>query len=561
MAAKKVTKEDFVCKAEEKFGKLYGYSNEYEDFQKPMKMVCPIHDVFEQSPRNHLRSKGCPKCNVKEKKNFEMFQKEVSAKYGNTITVKEENYIGFQDYVTANCDKHGDFKIMAYNLLRNNGCQKCSIESTNEFNTKSHEDFVKEAKEVHGDFYLYPNKYNGANTKIDIECPIHKTFSQSPSNHIRGNGCPKCGVLKQSDKVKLTLENFISRANIKHNGFYNYDNVHKFANTNEKVNIMCPLHGIFPQHVGAHIRGYNCPKCAIKNSKPELDLCELIESCGLTVVHNDYTIIKPQQLDIVIPELKIAIEYNGLIYHREGLVKTTSYGGGKYRNYHLNKTKIANLAGYKLIHIFEDEWLLKKDIVKSKILHLLGKSEGIKIGARSCTIQKINSKTSKEFLNKYHIQGEDNAAIRYGSFYIDELVGVMTFLKSKDDSHNLNRFATNSKFICVGLASKHLAHFIREHKPSKIITFADRRFTLDSENNLYVQLGFKLVETQKPTYHYYNVETKQLKRINRQHLMKHKILKNHPNLDATKTEQQLAVELGYDKIWDCGNFKYELCVI
>jgi hypothetical protein len=160
-------------------------------------------------------------------------------------------------------------------------------------------------------------------------------------------------------------------------------------------------------------------------------------------------------------------------------------------------------------------------------------------------------------LDKYHIQGGDKTALRYGAFFNGSLVAVMTFLSS-EDGYSLNRFATNTDFVITGIASRLLKSFVVEYKPPCIKTFADRRWTLDVNNNLYTKLGFALVEIQPPVFHYVSSDDNYSVRYNRQQFMKFKILKKFPELDPSKTGAELMVELGFDRIWDCGNFKFLL---
>lgn len=550
------TKEQFLVEAKEIFGDTYEYIGEYIGFQKPMEIKCKKCGVFSQSPRNHLRSKGCPKCNNKKKKSFEVFYSEVKYKHGEKYTVNKGDFKGLQENVLVTCKKHGLFSIKAYNLLRAIGCKACAKESEKQKKIKNTNTFIQESIEIHGVFYIYPDEYMGANKKINIECPIHGIFSQTPSNHIRGRGCPKCGDIKTREKTKNTLEYFKHICNETHNYYYSYSKIKKYTNNKQHVEILCPKHGSFKQLAYIHMRGSGCPKCSAKISQPEIDICNLLSFYEVEYYTSDRKILNGLELDIVIPSKKIAIEYHGLMFHREGLI-SGGIGGVKDKHYHLNKTKLANEKGYKLIQIFEDEWINKKSIVKSKLKHILGVSESKKIYARKTQIRVIDSKTSKDFLNTNHIQSGDSARIRYGAFYNGELVGVMTFVKSKDKVYKLNRYATNSKYRCIGLASKLLTHFTRNNKVSKVITFADKRWTLSPEANLYTTIGFKLVGHTKPAYHYYNLNTQEIRRYNRQMFMKHKILKKHPDFSNEMTEKQMMIKLGYDRIWDCGNFKFE----
>jgi hypothetical protein len=294
-------------------------------------------------------------------------------------------------------------------------------------------------------------------------------------------------------------------------------------------------------------------------SKGETEIKEFIEGLGFTTNKGkNRKLIDGKEIDLVIEDTNICIEYNGLFYHTEKMGKSSSY--------HLNKTIGCNQIGYKLIHIFEDEWILNKELVKSKLKHLLKVNSGTKIGGRNVTIKKINLEDKTFFLNNNHIQGTDKSDIYYGGYYNNELVGVMTFNKNRNMTKNndgefeLSRYSTKQNYIIRGLASKFLKFFINEHNPKSIISFADRRWTTDSNNNLYTNLGFRLASVTKPTYYYYNSKINKYKRFHKFGFGKNNLKKRFPDLDHSKTEKELTSELGYDRIWDCGLFKYQLSV-
>jgi ribosomal protein S18 acetylase RimI-like enzyme len=293
-------------------------------------------------------------------------------------------------------------------------------------------------------------------------------------------------------------------------------------------------------------------------SKSEIEIKNFIESLGFEVEKNrNRQILNGKEIDIMIPEINLAIEYNGLYYHTEKM--------GKNSRYHLNKTTECNKIGYKLIHIFEDEWLNNKELIKNKLSHLCGKNTNQLIGARKCKISIISQKEKNEFLDTYHIQGKDKSKISFGAYYNDELVAVMTFdnkrnmsNKCDDNSYELTRFATNINYRIPGVGDKLLKYFIKEYSPSSIISFGDIRWVLDANNNFYTKLGFKLVNILRPDYRYYNSKIHKHKRLHKFGFGKNNLKKRYPHLDFSKTEKQLMTELGYDRIWDCGLFKFEL---
>lgn len=292
-------------------------------------------------------------------------------------------------------------------------------------------------------------------------------------------------------------------------------------------------------------------------SQGEIEIKEFIQNLGFDVDKSkNRKLLNGKEIDLIIPSLRLAIEYNGLYYHTEKM--------GKLSSYHLNKTIECHNIGYNLIHIFEDEWILKKDLVKNKIKHLLRINDGIKIGARQTEIKKIDFKEKSLFLNNNHIQGNDASTISYGSYFKNILVGVMTFnnnrnmTKSNEGEYELTRFAIKQDYRVNGLASKFIKKFIDDYSPKKIISFADRRWTPDGSNNLYTSVGFKLSGIIKPGYSYYNSKVDRYKRFHKFGFGKNALKRKFPNLDFNKTEKELTTELGYDRIWDCGLFKYEL---
>lgn len=293
--------------------------------------------------------------------------------------------------------------------------------------------------------------------------------------------------------------------------------------------------------------GYQiCDYCFPKISNPsnqELELYNYIKTLtNKQIILNNRTILKnKQELDIVIPDLNLAFEYNGLYSHSEL--------SGKDKNYHLEKTNRAKSAGYKLIHIFSDEWIYKQNIVKSKLNYLLN-SITQKIYARNCTIKEINSKECNTFLNKYHLQGSGRSNLRYGLFYNNELISVITFSKtniSRKQNKNiweLNRFCTKNNIIIIGGFSKLFKQVIKINNIDKIISYVDKRWS--NENNIYNKIGFKKLKDTPPNYWYTNY----YKRFHRYSLRKNS--KDTPQL----TEWENRKLQGWDRVWDCGNLKY-----
>ena len=121
--------------------------------------------------------------------------------------------------------------------------------------------FIEKAKKVHGDKYDYSKvHYVDATTKVCIICPIHGEFWMTPANHLNGQGCKKCGVLKRANERKMTKDEFIILATKKHNGKFDYSKV-EYVNCDTPVCIICPIHGEFWQTPYHHLHDNSCPKC------------------------------------------------------------------------------------------------------------------------------------------------------------------------------------------------------------------------------------------------------------------------------------------------------------
>ena len=285
-----------------------------------------------------------------------------------------------------------------------------------------------------------------------------------------------------------------------------------------------------------------CPTCnsGLKSVK-ECDLGEWL-SQFVEIERSDRSVIAPKEIDIIVPSKKIGIEYDGLYWHSHKIL-----GDSKY---HLNKTLAANEKGYRLIHVFEDEWIYKQSIVKNRLKHILGVS-CISVYGRKCEIREVNKELSDKFLEKYHIQGTCPSSVRLGLFYKNRLVALMTFGKprfNKQYEWELLRYCTMGSVNVVGGASKLMSYF-DEHYDGSIISYSDRRW---GDGELYFKLGFRHSHDTEPNYWY----IKNQERYNRMKFQKHKLPQLLENFDPTKSESENMKEHGYNKVYDCGNRVY-----
>ena len=489
--------------------------------------------------------------------NIEGFIKRSNVIHHNKYDYSKVEYVNSSTKVCIICPEHGEFWQTPNKHMSGRGCPKCANIARKNKKTFTYDIFEKKCNEIHNGKYLYHQDYTNYSTKVKITCPIHGDFYQSPNHHLCGQGCPKCGIEKVHDTQRFTTEEFIIKAKEIHGDKYDY-NKSLYVNYKTPISIICHKkgnnnieHGEFLQTPDAHLNGHGCPKCGNQISDAEKEIiCFIEKECGLKCNNHDRTIISPYELDIYIPEKKIAIEYDGLIWHSEKF--------GKDKNYHLMKTELCEKQGIRLIHIFEDEWIEHEEIVKSKLKHILGCDMDLpKIFARKCIIKEIDNQIAKSFLEKNHIQGFARSSVYLGCFCYDELVGVMTFKREikNSDKWELTRFASAINRHCIGVGGKLFKYFVKNYNPTEVKSFADRRWSTTLKDNLYIKLGFIVDNVLKPDYHYVVGDN----RLHKFGFRKQILLKKYPNSGLTEdmTEHEICQKLGFQRIYDCGLIKYK----
>ena len=190
---KKKTKEEFIAKAKLVHGDKYDYSKvEYVGALTKVCIICPKHGEFCQEANSHLRGQGCPKCKSKKQTcTTDEFIAKAKKIHGDKYDYSKVNYVNNYTKVCIICHEHGEFWQTPGAHLRGQGCPKCKSKKQ----TCTTDEFIAKAKKIHGDKYDYSKvEYVNRKTKVCIICPKHGEFWQTPSAHLRGQGCPKCGI-------------------------------------------------------------------------------------------------------------------------------------------------------------------------------------------------------------------------------------------------------------------------------------------------------------------------------------------------------------------------------
>ena len=299
-------------------------------------------------------------------------------------------------------------------------------------------------------------------------------------------------------------------------------------------------------------------------SMPEEEIIEFIKSIDpeAKIISNTKQVITPKELDIYLPDYKLAIEYNGLMFHSQGYSKFSIFHRpDNNKNIHLNKTKACEAKDIQLLHIFENEWLdpSLKIKWKSVIMNKMHKNR-IRLMARKGTLRKLITpkeiKLSSSFFEENHLQGSKAlGGYRYGLFFEGELLSCMTFGQSrfhKEKTFELIRFANKKGVTVMGAASKLFKAFIRDQKPPMVVSYANRRW---SDGGLYKTLGFDLSHIAAPNYFYFKPGENIL--MSRNIYQKHKLSKKLDNFDPDLTEQENCFNHGLRRIFDSGNYVFK----
>ena len=260
----KLSKDEFIRRAKEIHGDKYDYSKtNYIGSENPLTITCPEHGDFEIKPTYHINDKlGCPKERKVYKLTTKDFIERAQEKHGDKYDYSKTNYKNQKTPVIISCPRHGEFKQLPDGHINGTGCQKCGRELSDSRRFSNTDEFIKKAREVHGDTYDYGNtNYVSAKKKVKITCPIHGDFLQQPNIHLSGGGCPDCGIQRMKDSQRFTTDDFIKRAKEVHGDYYDYSNVN-YINSGTKVQIVCPIHGVFQMAPRKHVNTkQGCPEC------------------------------------------------------------------------------------------------------------------------------------------------------------------------------------------------------------------------------------------------------------------------------------------------------------
>lgn len=405
-----------------------------------------------------------------------------------------------KDVIRIHCREHGPFEQAVANHARGQGCPQCGRVARSASQQLSTGAWISRARAVHGDRYDYSQvAYAGDRGNVTIVCAAHGPFSQSAGTHTQGRGCPKCGNEAKARGRQKDASHFVRRAQVVHGDAYDYSRV-AYRSALEKVEIVCRKHGTFWQTPANHAWGYGCQRCVWgAPSKREDELFAFVRAIRPDAVQSNRKLIWPKELDIVVPSLRLAIEFNGVYWHSDRRTAMTAA-----RDKHVRCAAL----GWRLITIACEDWKMRRPQFERLLRNALGASTEPRLNARDCEVRSVPNGETVAFLDANHPQQPGAIyAHRFGLYHRTEgLVAVMTF---GTDTYNrnragapmwdLSRFATAASVR--GGASKLFAAARRTLGFSEVVSYSANDWF---SGGLYETLGFTRHAETPPDYRVYH---------------------------------------------------------
>lgn len=542
----KLSLEEFISRARSCHSIDYDYSFvRIDNYDNPVKIICPTHGEFEQTPRVHLSGSDCHKCS--EEKMYKVYAEDINKNLKNTnVKMIDSSASNMSEESNFLCSKHGKFRTTIRRALssESSGCKECKKENV----SVSFDEFVERSKLIHGNKYKYIEEDFYLNKSINVICPIHGEFKTYKYNHLNGSGCPKCSAINAGLRSRLTQKEFIDRAS-SFNPLLKFEYGCYTKNSEEAV-FTCSVHGEQRRKAQDILQGHGCRTCL--TNRPEQEILNEIRSVyqGEIIAHSRPKFMNGMELDFYMPEKNLAIEFNGTVFHHSS--KNTILSGVKPKpyNYHYKKWLLCKENGINLISIYDFYWAddLKNSIIRSKIRHYLGCDR--KVYARKCVIKKVSNKVAAEFYSSTHIEGAGfpyRNSKSFGLFLEDELLMCVTIGEFYNQSKKcfelkVSRISTQLDVTVIGGLTKLLSYL------KNICGEFKYQFTLGYGGSTSKVFNYDYIG---PRYFWVNPKT--LNYFSRNQCQKHMLEKSFgEKLLPDDTESTYMERLGHVKVFDCG---------
>lgn len=535
--------EEFVKKIEEKFPKTFEILTEFENRETKMTIKhLKCGQNFESTARFLLET-GRAKCCETRKLTKQKVQLLIEEKWPKKFEVLTENPMEKKELLIKHLECGETFNVLLKVILRN-GMAKCC-----EGQIRTEEHFKKKLEEKQKNVYELLSRFEGMKKNITVKHLKCKTiFVRKAEDILKGvlpccnenlktkkeeseellnkkwekkfeileskkikctdcgeifdisvkqinrYGCKKCNKEKKEEKAK---EIFLKKLEKKYPGEFTYIQKEE----TEKKDFVLVKHNKCGEKFSINkfslLSNCSTPCCWKKNkSKAEKEILAFIKkNYKGKIEQSNRDTIKPFEIDIFIPELKIGIEYNGLYWHSEKF---------KEKSYHSNKTKLCKEKNIRLMHIFEDEWLEKKEIIKSKILLALNKQKK-EINTKDCFIKTVTREERNAFLKINSLNQNIRSSINEGIFYKNNLIALICISKTTNkEEYEIKSFTTKNLISIKDGLNFLLKNTMNKYKEIKKITISlDNRLETEEE---FIKNNFILKEIKEPDFFYVHKE-------------------------------------------------------
>ncbi len=533
-------------------------STDYISSQLPLDIECPAGHLIKPVFSEFKRKERCNECSVNKKPTIKEIQDFIAPR---GFILLSTEYINNSSGLEVQCSNSHIWSIAWNNLKGGNGCPDCygnrrivdkqvpAVQGiTHAYTHQEVSDFYQKKN-----FKLISTFYKNGKQKLDIECDKNHQYTSTFAVSLKGFGCPAC-----SENKKHTIYDIQQ-----HVQKFGYTLVSTFyKNKYTPIELLCPKGHKYSTTFDYFKNGKTrCNSCSHQTSRAEQEVLSFAQTYYPNsrkvrfhqIIENCDKAYRNKELDIYIPEIRVAIEYCGLYWHSDA-------SGVKSSNKHRSKLDWCRANNIRLITIFEDEWISRQAQVKNLLLSVMG-VHTTKIGARKTTVQQISKLDAKAFVNTYHIQPlAGSVEVAFGLFHNSTLVGVVTGSKhhrAGNTSFVLQRLCFITNIQIAGGASKlftALCGWAREAGYDDVVSWSDNRI---SEGNVYTKLGFALKTEYTPDYSYV------LDGFYDRRYSKQSLKKKPAERLLNKTEAALRKDQGYFRIFDCGKkaWIYSLTIV
>lgn len=472
------------------------------------------------------------------------------------------------------CPSHGEFQQYSAQFRKDGaGCPKCGHEHRGLKKRLDQDEFIRRAEDIHPGAFTYEGtNYVNMTTKVSVTCRHHGEFSISPIKLVHGGqGCPTCAAVTRGHRLDVAASavrsaaakrhayksKFEERARMVHGDLYDYSQ-HGYTSARGKVTIICAKHGSFEQAVYHHLAGQGCPRCGQK-SAPEDEVAGFL-SIFTAVERRNRTLIAPKEIDIYLPEHRLAIEFCGMYWHSHGDREDER----KNRLRHFEKYRLCAERGVRLITIYETEWSERQATIKRLLRNAIGRSRG-RLMARKCEMRDVPPSEARAFYEAFHPQGGAGNGEHFGLYWRGRLVACMRFTLGGNDrgrgararQWTLSRYA--SRVTVSGAAGRLFRTFINRHDPELVKSFSDNRLFSGA---MYAQLGFSLGQDVPPDYQVWSRKIGLLPKPQYQRrciparLLDHGMEVSFDPATDPRTEAEMTYLMGARRIYDCGKKRW-----